>query len=129
MDLITARFITNKTQMDVQRGSGVNQGLISLFERTGSGMSKKCQDAIDRYFGIKLDWNMPRALSLAALDAEEKEDLKQFLYALMKVKGEDRVVQWAMSYKTARQLYNASVQVINAVPITIAPLEPDWKKK
>ena len=63
------------------------------------------------------------------LDAEEKEDLKQFINLFMKVKGETPVLEFMISFQSARALYDASKQVINRTPIMIAPLEPDWKKK
>ena len=83
MDLITARFITNKSQSDIERETGVFQTKLSRFEKSGVECIRDDEKKIiEKYLGVKINWKMEKGK--APLTAQEWSATKSFIDHFMK---------------------------------------------
>lgn len=127
MDLITARFITNKSQQNVEKKTGVFQTKLSRFEKNGT----KCirddeKKKIEKYLGFKINWIPEKQTK--PLTKDEQEAIEPFIKDFTRIRGERETRIWLKSFKSGREIYNAVMDIINNTIVNIPMPKIKWEK-
>lgn len=124
MNLAMARFITNKTQLDIQANTGVFQTKLSRFENYKIDCLRLDEKRkIENYLGLKIDWNLQQKDD--PLNRLEKSEIKFFLNYIKKAKGEKETMTWLNSFESDRELYEGIAEFLN---LAITWYEKERKK-
>ena len=117
MDLITARLITNKSQLDIERDTGVFQTKLSRFEKSGIECIRDDEKKkIEKYLELNINWETEKGKP--SLTAQEWSATKSFINHFMK-KHPEETKKWITNYKTSRDLHDAVIEVFNDTTIKI----------
>ncbi len=126
MNLKTIRFLTGKSQYDVEAGTGIFQTLLSRYEKSGLDcLSDKDKKKINRYLGIKVDWST-RPEETNSLTREELKELKLFVDLLISFKGKKQVYNHLQQYASGRKVYNAMIEFYANNTFPVAQPEMEW---
>ena len=117
MDFRTARFLTNRSQLDIESATKVFQTKLSRFEKNGIECLRDDEKKkIQKYLGFKINWKTDKGSP--PLTPSEWTATKSFIDHFMQ-KDPKKTKQWMANYKTSRELHAAVMKVFNNTMVKV----------